>query len=231
MTEVGVRPLPLLDARLSCIAQQVPVCRVAADIGADHGRLSCWLLAKGRCDKMIVSDTSPLSRGKARDLFISYGLMERVILSGEDGLKALHGSPEAIIICGMGAGSIIGILSQEVPLQGARLILSAQTELPLLREAVGKKGYCIQKEHVGRANGRFYLIMSAEPGRQRLTDTQRALGINMTDTPSASVRDYLLWQQTIAGCWRGLAGEMYRGMIQEVLSNETSDSQDRSRLA
>ncbi len=220
------RSLPALDERLSCIAEQVPACSLAADIGADHGKLSLWLLATGRCGKMIVSDISPVSRGKARDLFIRHHVLDRVILSGENGLHALSGRPEAVIIAGMGGGVISGILSQDVSLHGAKLILSAHAQLPLMRDAVMKRGYRILSEHVVHARGRFYLVISAVPGTQRLTETERLLGCSLNGTASATAREYLAWQLSVADAWRGSEGERFRRLIQERMHDEESKCSD-----
>ncbi len=214
--------LPELDERLSCIADQVPACSLAADIGADHGKLSLWLLATGRCEKMIVSDISPVSRGKARDLFIRHHVLDRVILSGENGLHALSGKPEAVIITGMGGGVISEILSQDVFLHGAKLVLSAHTQLPLMRDAVIGREYCILSEHVVQSRGRYYLVISAVPGTQRLTETERLLGCSLTGTVSATVREYLAWQMSVAVDWRGKNGERQRRLIQERMQDEES---------
>ena len=92
--------LPRLDTRLNCIAEEVPACNLAADIGADHGKLSCWLLASGRVQRMIVSDISKVSRDKARDLFIRHEVMDRVTLLGADGLHAIAGSRPDVVIIG-----------------------------------------------------------------------------------------------------------------------------------
>ncbi|NLZ88544.1 MAG: SAM-dependent methyltransferase, partial [Clostridiales bacterium] len=49
---------PSLDERLSAAVRCFPVCDTGADIGADHGKLACWLLLNNRCNRMIVSDIS-----------------------------------------------------------------------------------------------------------------------------------------------------------------------------
>jgi tRNA (adenine22-N1)-methyltransferase len=221
-----MQPLIHLDPRLCCIADQVPICGLAADIGADHGRLSCFLLESGRCKRMIVSDVSAVSRDKARALFSARGLSDRVELSSKDGLSAIVGKPEAVIISGMGGGLIAEILSRDVHLQSAKLILSAQTELPLMRDAVIMRGYTILYEHVVRAKGRFYLVLSALPGSARLTEGERLIGVRLRDTQPMAVRDYLLWQLSVASAWRGKVGVCYRAYLEEALAYETSNRPD-----
>lgn len=211
--------LPRLDDRLMAIADEVPLCTLAADIGADHGKLACYLLAKEQVGRMIVSDISRQSRDKARDLFIQYDVNDRAVIRGEDGLNALHeDQPEVVIIAGMGGGLISEILSQPVDLNGAKLILSAHTELPLVRDALIKKGYRIEKEILLKAAGRFYRVITALPGPQVLSPRERELGINVQGTPSASLMDYLVWQQQISKDWQGDRGETYRRFLQEAIN-------------
>lgn len=209
--------LPGLDARLSCIAAQVPACELAADIGADHGKLACSLLVSGRVKRMIVSDISKVSRDKARDLFIEHGLEDRVEIRGEDGLYALSGQPGAVIIAGMGGGLIQGILSQPVRLRPARLIVSAHTELPLVRQAILDKSYRIEKELLVMSSGRYYRVMVARPGAQKLSESELALGYKLEGAMGARPVDYFRWQLEIARSWAGDKGEKYRKMVKEAL--------------
>ena len=57
--------IPHMDERLSAAADLFPACAYGADIGADHGRLSCYLLTKERCHRMCVADISADSLEKA----------------------------------------------------------------------------------------------------------------------------------------------------------------------
>lgn len=223
MTERLYAWLPRLDARLACIASEVPACNLAADIGTDHGKLPCWLLASGRVKSMIVSDISKISRDKARDLFFEYEVMDRVILSGANGLFALQGNPQAVVIAGMGGGLISEILLQDVALSCEKLILSAQTELPQLRDTVLRKGYRILKELLVISGGRYYRIITASPGAQKLSEIQRELGFNLQGTPGAKFIDYFHWQMEVAQTWQGEKGRKYRTMLQEALDEQRSN--------
>ncbi|NLW21555.1 MAG: SAM-dependent methyltransferase [Clostridiales bacterium] len=211
-----------LDARLASIAREVPACSLAADIGADHGKLACWLMLSGRVERMIVSDLSPVSRDKARDLFVRHGLMDRVSLSAADGLLALREPAGAIIIAGMGGGLVARILRQPVDLGGSRLILSAHTELPLVRDALQDRGYAIVHEKLVRAAARYYRVITAQEGRQRLAPRERLLGVRLRAEMGASLAEYYRWQLRVAASWRGERGHTYRSYLQEALHEATA---------
>lgn len=217
MTKSARPSLPSLDARLACIAEAVPQCRVAADIGADHGRLSCWLMASGRCERMIVSDISAVSRKKARDLLYRFDLIDRAHLSGENGLLALNETVDAIIICGMGGGIICRMLSQRIDLEGATLILSAHSQLPDLRKSILARDYHIVREQIVRSKGRFYTVISAKPGKQHLSEKEMMVGFGLVSTKSATVSEYLSWQLSVAEEWQDAKGEQYREWLKEEI--------------
>ena len=226
MTNSAASPLPLLDARLTAIVDAVPSCRLAADIGADHGRLSCWLLASARCEAMIVSDISEVSRKKAWQLLTRYHVADRVHLSGEDGLFALREAVDAVIISGMGGRAIVRMLAQEVDLAGATLILGAHSKRMELRKAVIKREYAIKSERITLSDGRFYSVMTAVPGKQVLTEKEMMVGYNLFSSQPDTLRGYLVWQLSVAGKWRGAQGDQYREWLREEIQHIESKCTD-----
>lgn len=218
--------LPRLDARLQQIADCVPTCQIAADIGTDHGKLTAWLLHNRRCQEMIASDISEISRAKARALFSRLGLLERVSIRSEDGLYALIKPVQAVIISGMGGGSIAQMLEQDVDLHGAELIMSAHTELPRLRETLKMRGYRICHEYVVRSGGRLYLVCHAKPGDMQLSHRERTLGVNLTATNTATPLEYLRWQMDVASTWQGEEANQFRIWIKETIENGETDTQN-----
>lgn len=216
---------PRLDPRLRLIASLVPACRITADIGADHGKLSAYLLMTGQCQQMIVSDISQQSRNKARDFFVQCGIAEQVILSGADGLHALTQPVDVVIIAGMGGKLIADILMQPVDVHGAKMILSAQSELPLVRDAINARGYAIKKEHVVKSVGRFYRVMEAEPGSVSLTEKERLLGCNISLSSMEAYLEYLQWQYRISSEWQSPEAAVYKHFIREELHDRKESEQ------
>lgn len=66
-----------MDERLTLIYDMVPPCRLAADIGTDHGYLICALVESGRAERGIAVDISPPSLDKARKEAEARGLSHR----------------------------------------------------------------------------------------------------------------------------------------------------------
>ncbi|HSK70025.1 MAG TPA: class I SAM-dependent methyltransferase [Candidatus Limnocylindria bacterium] len=212
-----------LDPRLLCAATLVPACEVAADIGCDHGRLAVYLLQTGRCSRVIASDISPASRERAGALFMRLGISDRVTLSGRDGLDALTENVGAVVISGMGGKTIARILARDVDLHGAALILSPQTDLPLARDAVYRRGYHIRAEYAVQSRGRHYLVWEALPGVGEMSEAERMVGVALSDCAPGSAREYMLWQLRVALSWQGDEGSVYRKYLEEALSHANDD--------
>jgi len=161
----------LLDGRLSAAYELVQPCKLCADIGADHGKLSAALLGDGRAEHMLVTDISEKALAKARKLLAYARLSDRATFAVADGLDALDAlrGKQADVVCivGMGGDTIAGVLRRgENRLCGAALVLGAQTELPVLRQALCDIGYRLREERVAEAASRPYILMRATPSAE-----------------------------------------------------------------
>ena len=188
-----------LDNRLSRAAALFPACAYGADIGADHGRLSCYLLLHGICEKMCVADISAPSLQKAKELVSRCGLSERADFCIGDGLTVLPRPADAIAVLGMGGHTLSAILrSGADKLQGAALILSAHTDLHLVRQALAELGYRIDREEIAHAAGRFYVVLRAVPGVESMGERQQLLGPRLMESVPEHYKEYLTWRVGIA---------------------------------
>ena len=221
---------PQLDERLQAAADLFTACETGADIGADHGRLSCYLLRENICNRMIVADISAASLSKARGLLERCGLASRAVFRVADGLFALDHPAQCIAVCGMGGRLMAGILrAGKEKLQGAALVLSCHTEIPLVRKAIVEIGYHLAAERLVRCGGRFYIIMRAEPGTNQYSEKEIYLGpLLMRDCPPLW-QDYLQWRKGVVGCERGHQTQL--GWIMEELANEATDGKSGTGLA
>lgn len=189
---------PQLDERLeTAVAMAVP-CRICADIGADHGHLSASLLSRGLCEAVLVSDISDKALQKARSLLGTMQLTDRVTFSVADGLNGfslMSEKPDTIFILGMGGETMAHILSDgEAVLNGAALILSPQTDLPLVRQTLCRIGYRLRRETAVSCGKRQYILMRAEPalpGEAPYTQEELILGPILRRERPAAWQAYL----------------------------------------
>lgn len=219
---------PQLDERLSIAAELFPACDYGADIGADHGRLSCWLLSQGKCRRMCVADISEASLEKAKKLLTLHRLSDRADLCIGDGLTVLHCPAQAVAILGMGGKTLSGILANgKNKLQGAVLILSAHTEVFLVRETLSCIGYRIETERITRANRRYYTVMRAVPGEESYTKKQLYLGPRLMENGGGVFADFLKWQFQVLSSGRDEEARQRLTWIKEELEHAGDGEADR----
>ena len=152
--------LPLSDRLLACCGFVHPGDRVA-DVGCDHGYLSIHLLQTGIASHVYASDVrqGPLSSAKRNAA--SYGVKDKIDFFLSDGVQSLPRDFDTLICAGMGADTMVSILTAAPWLQGGayRLILQCQSKTPLLRQYLSETGWEIAAETVLR-DGRFlYTVM------------------------------------------------------------------------
>ena len=166
-----------VDERLSMLAALTPACPVAADIGADHGFLGAWLLESGKCERVQFLDISEKSLKKASRLIRASGLTDRAVFSVGDGAEALKEPAGAVVIAGMGAATIEGILERgQAQLGDAALVLQPNINVEHLRRELVRLGYAICDEELARAGGRWYVGILARRGRADYTEKELLAG-------------------------------------------------------
>lgn len=181
------------DIRISLATSLYPRCGLAADIGTDHALLPCCLLKTNRCDRMILTDISPDALDNARLHIGRARLDSRVSFRPGDGLAPLGDDVcDCISIMGMGGRNIAKILTEgQARLRGATVLLSAHTDLHLVRGAVQDIGYHLTREEVCFMDGRYYVFFLAEPGAGTLSARQIRLGSLLFDSASPVLPDYI----------------------------------------
>lgn len=164
--------LPINDRLLACCAFVHPGDRVA-DVGCDHGYLGIHLLQTGAASSVIASDLREGPLDSARKNAVKYGLIDKIAFFLSDGVQNIPREFDVLVCAGMGADTIISILTAAPWLQNSqyRLILQCQTKTYLLRQHLSEQGWTIQKEVVRRDGKFLYTVMEVlwNPGAPRLT--------------------------------------------------------------
>ena len=214
-----------LDARLSLAYDLYDPCELAADIGTDHAHLPAALLQRGRCRHMILTDLSESALRNARDEMIRLRLTDRVSLRAGDGLSPLDEACGMISVTGMGGRTIRGILRDgREKLRGASLILSAHTDLPLIRDAVRLIGYHLDREEPCFCAGRYYLVIRARPGARNMTPREIRLGGPLFDSASGQLIPWLTRR-------RDVLAESLHGLLSAETPDEELIAQVREDIA
>ena len=195
----------MLDNRLALAAAMYEPCEWGADVGTDHAYLPRHLLKSGVCQRMIAADVSESALANARGTLTRCGLLDRVVLKCADGLDALDRPVGCISITGMGGDTMAALLRRGAHrLQGAILVLSAHTELALVRQAVQAIGYHFTREELCQAAGRFYVCWRAEPGAADISEDELLFGRLLWESRDPLLHDYAAWRLHVTG--KRLAG-------------------------
>ena len=125
-----------LSPRLQMVADFVPPCTCAADIGTDHGYLPVWLLQNGIAETAIAADIHAGPLANARQSAHAYDLTERFRFVLADGLQFPDAKDaDVITIAGMGGETICAILAAAMML---RYSFDMAAEADAIERAVDK---------------------------------------------------------------------------------------------
>ena len=135
-----------LSPRLQMVADFVPPCTCAADIGTDHGYLPVWLLQNGIAETAIAADIHAGPLANARQSADDYDLTERFRFVLADGLQFPDAQDADIItVAGMGGETICAIMAAAPWLQkGYRLVLQPQSKVTELPDWLWRSGFTIE---------------------------------------------------------------------------------------
>lgn len=160
-----------LTPRLRAAADWVEQGAVLCDVGTDHAHLPAALLLGGRIDRAIASDIRPGPLERAENTARRYALTGKIDLRLCAGLEGVSpGEVDTVTICGMGGEMICGILDAAPwTKKRVRLILQPQRSQKELRCWLAENGYEILRERVVQEGQRWYTLILAEGGEEKLT--------------------------------------------------------------
>ncbi len=153
-----------LSKRLQAIADFVTPGNRVADVGCDHAYISIHLVKEARSPHIIAMDINQGPLDRARNNIERYGYTGRIDLRRSNGLqKLIPGEADTVLIAGMGGALTRQILTDRLEvLAGVReLILQPQSEINLVREALGELGFLITEENMLKEDGKYYVCMKA----------------------------------------------------------------------
>ena len=149
-----------LSDRLTEIYKMVPK-GIAADIGADHGKLMIALFEGGIITHGYAVENKKGPYNRLVKALEERHLEEDIVPLFSDGIKDLPEAVHTVIIAGMGGNNIIDILKKypQKTKQIQTLIIDAHTAIPKVRDEVSKLGFVIADEKMVREDNIFYEII------------------------------------------------------------------------
>jgi tRNA (adenine22-N1)-methyltransferase len=165
------------------IANFVPRGSKVADIGTDHAYLPIYLVQEGVCPSAVGGDVHRGPFEAALRAVREAGLGDAIAVKMGDGLAVVEpGEVEAVVIAGMGGGTIRGILeaSPQVADQLVRLILQPMVDAAPLREWLLHNGWQIIDEELAEEENRLYEVIVAERAKNSLNQLNGDLATGLS---------------------------------------------------
>lgn len=151
--------------------------KVTIDVGCDHGYVGVSLLENGKTKFLIASDISEKCAKKTAKLLEEKNLSNCATTKVCDGI--VLGKDESLdqaIIAGMGGKEIVHILENFKPKNQTHFVLQPMKELVLLRKFLSENGFKILKDFVIQEKGKFYHMLTAKLGSQKLSPSKQKWG-------------------------------------------------------
>ena len=183
-----------LSPRLEAISSLVPVNSNIIDVGCDHALLDIYLYQKKISNKIIASDINKNALNNAKDNIKKNNLEKFIETRLGNGLDTLteKDNIDTIIISGMGAHTIIGILKNNLlKLKSINtIIIQSNTKLALLRNEISKLNYKIDNEIIILDNKKTYIIIKFIKGRKKYTKKELYFGPILLKSNSKLFKDH-----------------------------------------
>ena len=150
-----------LSPRLAACCQFVASGDRVADIGTDHGYLGIWLLHNGVARSVIAVDIAQGPLSAAKQNAVKFDCSQKMEFYLSDGVSAIPRDFDTMVCAGMGADTMISILSAAPWLRQPqyRLILQCQSKTPQLRRYLSENSWQIQQEILVRDGKFLYSVM------------------------------------------------------------------------
>lgn len=152
--------LPLSN-RLSACCDYVKSGDRVADVGCDHGYLGIYLLSHGIARSVIASDINEMPLESARQNASKFGVADKMSFHLCGGVRHLPHNFDVLVLAGMGADTILSILSDAPWLRDKkyRLVLQCQSKRSDLRRYLHQHGYAIRRETLAQDGKFLYPVM------------------------------------------------------------------------
>ncbi len=157
----------IISRRLKSIAGLIYETDNVIDIGCDHALLGIYLVKNKILDHLIVSDINANAIGSGLKNIKKHKLEKKIDARLGNGLEVIDVHIDTVVISGMGANTIIKILSHPNLKQINKLIIQSNNDHFLLRTYMTLKGFYIGHECLVYENGHYYINIVFLRGKRK----------------------------------------------------------------
>lgn len=147
-----------ISSRIKAIGDFIKAGEKVADVGADHGYLELYLLAKHN-DVFVTAIEN--KKGPFAILESNLKGFKNIKLSLSDGLDVVDKTTTTVVLAGMGGLNIKKILDKGAKKLASvsKIIVDAHRDIDVVRKSLIGYGYKISKEKIIFEEGKFYVII------------------------------------------------------------------------
>lgn len=183
-----------ISKRLEAISSLVPINSSIIDIGCDHALLDIYLIDKNKIKKAIASDINNNALDNAKENIKKYNLDNTIETRLGNGLNTLSSEDmiDTIVISGMGAHTVIGILKNNLDKikDINTIIIQSNTKLGLLRKEITKLNYIIEDELMVEDNKKIYTIIKFIKGKKNYSKKEIYFGPILLNKKDKLFKEY-----------------------------------------
>jgi len=154
-----------LGSRLLMAASFVDNGGTVCDVGCDHGKLSLYLVQRGKARNIIATDINRQPLQKAVDLFASHDLSHTAQFILTDGLEGIEDTSDIthIVIAGLGGHTMAQVIENApfIKQQCVQLVLLPAQSGYFVRRYLYENGFEIITEKNVSEKGKFYSCINA----------------------------------------------------------------------
>lgn len=165
-----------ISNRLKSVAGLITKNDNVIDIGCDHALLDIYLIQNNIVDHIIASDISENALKNGIKNIEKYNLKDKIEAKVGNGLECISKKTNTAVISGMGANTIIKILSNPNIKQIKKIIVQSNNDYYLLRKYISKKGYKITHESVVYDKSKYYINIVFEKGIKKYSHKELKYG-------------------------------------------------------
>ena len=159
-----------LSIRLKEISTFIPDNISLVDIGCDHALLDIYLYKNRKNIKIIATDINENALEQSKKNIKKYKLEDYIETRISNGLNNIDKDEiDTIVISGMGAHTIVGILYSNMNKLSnvSNIIVQSNNHIEFLRKKITLIGYYIDNEKLVKDNDIIYTIISFKKGKKR----------------------------------------------------------------
>lgn len=180
-----MKQLTNISNRIKEIANIVPKCETFFDVGCEHGKLGAYCLFRGICQNVVFSDISQTNLNKAIETTrqLPHKNMNFICCAGIPMIAQSNYKINSVVaICGLGAETIIDILSKFENKQNITFVLQPSTKEERLREYLINGDFEIIREVIIKEDDNFYCTMLVSFPRIKLKLKDEAMFLGFVDS-------------------------------------------------